>query len=42
MALVTVAKMNVFLDLTLGAGLALAAGFRPFLPALLAGGLASR
>jgi len=41
MALVTVAHMNVFLDLTLGAGLAVAAGLRPFLPAVLAGGLAT-
>jgi hypothetical protein len=41
MALVTVAHMNVFLDLTLGAGLAVAVGLRPFLPALLAGALAS-
>jgi hypothetical protein len=32
--------MDLFLDITLGAGLAFAAGLRPFLPALLAGALA--
>jgi hypothetical protein len=41
MALVTVAQMNVFLDLTLGAGLAVAVGLNPLLPALLAGILAT-
>jgi hypothetical protein len=33
--------MKLLLDLLQGAGLAAAAGLRPFLPALLAGGLAS-
>ncbi|HEX2015625.1 MAG TPA: hypothetical protein VGN69_02945 [Solirubrobacteraceae bacterium] len=33
--------MDLFLDITLGIGLATAAGLRPFLPALLAGALAS-
>ncbi len=33
--------MNLFLDITLGIGLAIAAGLRPLLPALLAGALAS-
>lgn len=33
--------MDLFLDITLGVGLALAAGLRPFLPALVAGALAS-
>ncbi|TMK38475.1 MAG: DUF4126 family protein [Actinobacteria bacterium] len=32
--------MDLFLDITLGLGLAVAAGVRPFLPALLAGALA--
>jgi Domain of unknown function (DUF4126) len=33
--------VDLFLDITLGIGLALAAGLRPFLPALLAGALGS-